>query len=95
MKQRWMITCALLHDPAVLFLVDPSRRRDTITAGDVRASIEQLSINGKIILLTIHLLEEADQVWKRVPFIVKRRIVANDTPEKLKPTMRIDLRRSN
>jgi ABC-2 type transport system ATP-binding protein len=86
MKQRLMIARALLHDPPVLFLDEPTRGLDPIAARDVSFSIELLSTEGKTILLTTHLLEEADQLCKRVAFIVKGRIVANDTPENLKLT---------
>jgi len=79
-----MIARALLHDPPVLFLDEPTRGLDPIAARDVRSTIEQLSQNGKTILLTTHLLEEADQLCKQVAFIVNGHIVANDTPRNLK-----------
>lgn len=84
MKQRLLIARALLHDPPVLFLDEPTRGLDPIAARDVRQAIAQLSQKGKTILLTTHLLEEADQLCSRVAFIVKGRIVANDSPLNLK-----------
>jgi ABC-2 type transport system ATP-binding protein len=84
MKQRLMIARALLHDPPALFLDEPTRGRDPIAAREVRSAIEQLSHNGKTILLTTHLLEEADQLCGRVAFIVSGHLVVNDTPQNLK-----------
>lgn len=84
MKQRLMIARALLHDPPALFLDEPTRGLDPIAAREVRSAIEQLSHNGKTILLTTHLLEEADQLCGRVAFIVSGHLVVNDTPQNLK-----------
>jgi ABC-2 type transport system ATP-binding protein len=84
MKQRLMIARALLHKPPVLFLDEPTRGLDPIAAREVRNSIEQLSQEGMTILLTTHLLEEADQLCQHIAFIVNGRIVANDTPRNLK-----------
>lgn len=84
LKQRLMIARALLHKPPVLFLDEPTRGLDPIAAREVRSAIEQLRREGMTILLTTHLLEEADQLCQRVVFIVSGRIVANDTPRNLK-----------
>ncbi len=84
MRQRLMIARALLHRPPVLFLDEPSRGLDPISARDVRQAITDLSQTGMTILLTTHLMEEADQLCQRVAFIVNGRIVADDTPRNLK-----------
>ncbi len=84
MRQRVMIARALLHNPAVLFLDEPSRGLDPLAAREVRQMIAQLSQQGMTILLTTHLMEEADQLCQRVAFIVNGKIVANDTPRNLK-----------
>lgn len=84
MKQRLMIARALLHKPPVLFLDEPTRGLDPIAAREVRKEVEQLRQEGMTILLTTHLLEDADQLCQQVAFIVNGRIVANDTPRNLK-----------
>jgi len=84
MKQRLMVARALLHHPPVLFLDEPTRGLDPISARDIRAVIDQLRSGGTTILLTTHLLEEADQLCQRIAFLVDGRIVANDTPQQLK-----------
>ncbi len=84
MKQRLMVARALLHRPPMLFLDEPSRGLDPISAREVRQAIQQLSAEGITILLTTHLMEEADQLCHQVAFIVNGRLVANDTPRNLK-----------
>lgn len=84
MKQRLLIARALLHKPPVLFLDEPGRGLDPIAGREVRDAIAQLSRDGMTILLTTHLLEEADQLCQRVAFINKGSLMANDTPRNLK-----------
>jgi ABC-2 type transport system ATP-binding protein len=84
MRQRLMIARALLHRPPMLFLDEPSRGLDPISAREVRQVVKQLSQSGTTILLTTHLMEEADLLCDHVAFIVAGRIVANDTPRNLK-----------
>jgi len=84
MKQRLLIARALLHKPPVLFLDEPSRGLDPIAGREVRGAIEQLSREGMTILLTTHVLEEADQLCQHIAFINQGSIVANDTPRNLK-----------
>jgi ABC-2 type transport system ATP-binding protein len=84
MRQRLMIARALLHRPQVLFLDEPSRGLDPIAASEIRRTISQLSREGMTVLLTTHLMEEADQLCQRVAFVVNGHIVANDAPRALK-----------
>lgn len=84
MRQRLMIARALLHQPPMLFLDEPSRGLDPISAREVRQVVKQLAQEGTTILLTTHLMEEADLLCKHIAFIVDGRIVANDTPRNLK-----------
>lgn len=84
MKQRVMIARAWLHKPPVLFLDEPSRGLDPISAREVRQAIDHLRQAGMTILLTTHLMEEADLLCQRVGFIVNGRLVASDTPRNLK-----------
>lgn len=86
MRQRIMIARALLHRPQVLFLDEPSRGLDPIAARDIRQTVEQLSQEGMTILLTTHMMEEADQLCQFVAFIVNGQIVVSDTPRNLKLT---------
>jgi ABC-2 type transport system ATP-binding protein len=84
MRQRLMIARALLHKPPMLFLDEPSRGLDPISAREVRTVIKRLSEEGTTILLTTHLMEEADMLCEHVAFIANGKIVADDTPRNLK-----------
>jgi len=84
MKQRLLIARALLHNPKVLFLDEPTRGLDPHVARDIRAIIASLAKEGVTIFLTTHYMEEADQLSHRVAFINRGRIVALDTPKTLK-----------
>lgn len=84
MRQRLLIARALLHKPPMLFLDEPGRGLDPISAREVRSLIKQLSEEGTTILLTTHLMEEADLLCEHVAFIVNGKIVADDTPRNLK-----------
>ncbi len=80
MRQRLVIARALLHQPKVLFLDEPTRGLDPHIARDIRSLIVQLAEQGMTIFLTTHYMEEADQLCRRVAFLDRGRIVALDTP---------------
>jgi ABC-2 type transport system ATP-binding protein len=84
MKQRLVIARALLHKPNVLFLDEPTRGLDPNVTRDVRSIVRELADQGMTVFLTTHYMEEADQLSDRVAIIDQGRIVALDTPEKLK-----------
>jgi ABC-2 type transport system ATP-binding protein len=84
MKQRLLVARALLHEPKVLFLDEPTRGLDPGVAREIRAIITDLAKQGVTIFLTTHYMEEADQLSDRVAIIDQGRIAALDTPEHLK-----------
>jgi ABC-2 type transport system ATP-binding protein len=84
MKQRLLIARALLHEPKVLFLDEPTRGLDPNIARDIRAIVADLAKQGITVFLTTHYMEEADQLSDRVAIINRGCIVALDTPERLK-----------
>ena len=84
MKQRLLIARALLHEPKVLFLDEPTRGLDPNVAREVRAIVAELARQGVTVFLTTHYMEEADQLCNGVAIIDQGRIVALDTPERLK-----------
>jgi len=87
MRQRLHIARALLHDPEVLFLDEPTIGLDPIGARELRAAIRNLQFAHKTILLTTHYMFEADALCQRIAVIDKGRIVALDTPAALKKTV--------
>jgi ABC-2 type transport system ATP-binding protein len=84
MKRKLTIAMALVHRPSILFLDEPTTALDARTAVSVRDLIRQLKDEGNTIFLTTHYIEEADQLCDRVAIINEGRIVACDTPERLK-----------
>jgi ABC-2 type transport system ATP-binding protein len=84
MKQRLLIARALLHEPKVLFLDEPTRGLDPGVARDIRAIIADLAKEGVTVFLTTHYMEEADRLSDRAAIIDQGRIVALDTPKRLK-----------
>ena len=84
MKQRLHIARGLLHDPAVLFLDEPTIGLDPVGARELRETVATLRDAGKTILLTTHYMFEADELCGRVAVITGGRIVAAGTPAALK-----------
>jgi ABC-type multidrug transport system ATPase subunit len=84
MRQRLMIARALVHDPDVLLLDEPTDGLDPVSAQAVRDVIRARVEAGNAVLLTTHDMHEADELSNRVAFINEGEIYALDTPEKLK-----------
>lgn len=84
MKQRLLIARALVNQPEVLFLDEPTAGLDPYSAKEVRTLIKDLSHAGTTVFLTTHYMEEADQLSDRVAFLAHGKIVALDTPQELK-----------
>jgi ABC-2 type transport system ATP-binding protein len=84
MKQKIMISRALLNDPEVLFLDEPGSGLDTRSAREIRQMILGLKEQGKTILITTHNMEEADFLCDCLAIIHKGSIIAMDTPANLK-----------
>jgi ABC-2 type transport system ATP-binding protein len=86
MKQRLLIARALLHEPRVLFLDEPTRGLDPNVARDIRAFVAGLARQGVTVFLTTHYMEEADRLSSRVAILHQGKIVALDAPARLKAT---------
>ncbi len=85
MRQKVAIARALLHDPPILLLDEPTLGLDPNFARQIRNQIRELSDKqGKTVLLTTHYMDEADRLCDRVAFINNGKIVAVDTPNRLK-----------
>lgn len=84
MKKRLMIAAALVHEPEILFLDEPTTGLDVQSSRQVRGLVKKLNREGTTVFLTTHYLEEADQCCQRIAVIDKGRIIIADTPEKLK-----------
>jgi ABC-2 type transport system ATP-binding protein len=83
MKRRLMMARALLHEPAILFLDEPTVGLDPDIRRQLWALVKQVQADGVTVFLTTHYIEEAEFLADRVAFLDRGRIVALDTPEKL------------
>ncbi len=84
MQQRLLIARALVNEPRVLFLDEPTRGLDPASAHDVRGIIANLARSGTTIFMTTHYMEEADELCNRIAFLSQGKIVALDSPRELK-----------
>lgn len=84
MQQRLHLARALLHDPDLIFLDEPTVGIDPVGAHELRTTVKQLIGRGKTILLTTHYMAEADELCDRIAIIKQGHIIALDTPASLK-----------
>jgi ABC-2 type transport system ATP-binding protein len=84
MKQRLMVARALVNEPRVLFLDEPTDGLDPVSAEDIRNVILEEKRKGVTVFLTTHDMMEADKLSDRVAFINEGKIAALDTPDNLK-----------
>jgi ABC-2 type transport system ATP-binding protein len=91
MQRRLDVAMALVHDPAVLFLDEPTTGLDPEVRADMWAELARLAgERGKTVLLTTHYLEEADQLAERIAIVDRGKVVAQGTPDELKRELRGD-----
>ncbi len=84
MRQRLVLARALLPAPELLLLDEPTVGLDPQAARDLRERVLALRAEGRTVVLTTHYMEEADQLCDRIAIVDHGRIVALDTPERLK-----------
>ena len=82
-KQRIAMALALVNDPQVLFLDEPTTGLDPQARRNVWDVIEDLKKKGKTVILTTHYMEEAEQLCQRVGIMDRGKIIALDSPENL------------
>ncbi len=83
LRRRLLITRALMHEPRILFLDEPTVGLDPHIRRRLWALIKRIQQQGTTILLTTHYIEEAEFLADRVAFIDQGEIVVIDTPESL------------
>src|SRR5215831_3268447 len=82
-QQRFAVAVALVNDPPLLFLDEPSTGLDPHARRNLWELIEFLRLEGRSIVLTTHYMEEAQQLCDRVAILDAGRILALDTPQRL------------
>ena len=87
MKRRLEIARGLMHEPAVLFLDEPTLGLDPAARERIWEHIRKLRGIGTTIVLTTHYMEEADSLCDRIAIIDHGKIVAMDTPARLKASL--------
>jgi ABC-2 type transport system ATP-binding protein len=84
MQRRLDLAAALVHEPRVLFLDEPTTGLDPVSRKTIWEEVRTLNGEGTTVFLTTQYLEEADQLADNVGIIDNGRIVAEGTPESLK-----------
>jgi len=84
MQRRLDLAAALVHEPRVLFLDEPTTGLDPVSRKTIWEEVRDLNDEGTTVFLTTQYLEEADQLADNVGIIDSGRIVAEGTPESLK-----------
>src|SRR5689334_556298 len=82
-RQRLALACALVGDPALLFLDEPTTGLDPQSRRQLWELIEAFRAGGRAILLTTHYMEEAERLCDRVAIIDHGRVIALGTPREL------------
>jgi len=88
LRKRVAIAMALIHDPPLLFLDEPTAGLDVQSARMIREFLRRLNERGTTIFLTTHYIEEADMLCDRIAIIKNGKIIALDSPENLKSAKR-------
>jgi len=79
MKRRLNLAAALLHDPQILLLDEPTVGVDPQSRNAIFDNLETLKKRGKTLLYTTHYMEEAERLCDRIVIIDHGRVIANDT----------------
>jgi ABC-2 type transport system ATP-binding protein len=87
-KQRLALALALVNDPQLIFLDEPTTGLDPQVRVEIHSLLEELKSEHRTILLTTHYIEEAERLCDRVAIIDEGRIIALDTPHKLQQQSR-------
>jgi ABC-2 type transport system ATP-binding protein len=90
MSRRLDVALALVHEPRVLFLDEPTTGLDPEVRAEMWEEIERLTGAGLSVLLTTHYLEEADRLATRLAIIDRGTVVAEGSPDALKRELRGD-----
>jgi len=87
MRQKILLSAALLHNPDLLILDEPLSGLDVTTALVLRELLEGLAARGRMILYSSHVLDVLEKVCSRVLILNRGRVVAYDSIEHLRDTM--------
>jgi len=86
MRQRISIGCAMIHEPPLLFLDEPTEGLDVQSRRMILDRVKAMNKKGSTIVLTTHNIEEASRLCQRVCIINKGEVVVTESPERLRTT---------
>lgn len=89
MRQKILLSAALLHNPDVLLLDEPFSGLDVYTALILRGLIQELAARGKVVLFSSHELQTVERVCSRIVILHRGRVVADDSIENLRALMSV------
>jgi ABC-2 type transport system ATP-binding protein len=89
-KQRLALACALVGDPQLLFLDEPTTGLDPQSRRQLWELIERFKAEGRSILLTTHYMDEAERLCDRVAIVDHGRVIAEGTPRELIASLRAE-----
>jgi ABC-2 type transport system ATP-binding protein len=87
MRQKVLLSAALLHNPDLLLLDEPFSGLDVGTGLVLRSLIQELAARGKVILFSSHELETVERVCERVVILHRGKVVADDSIDRLRTLM--------
>ncbi|MET7969447.1 ABC transporter ATP-binding protein [Micromonospora sp. NPDC005305] len=87
MKQRLGVGAALLKEPSLLILDEPTNGLDPAGVTDIRELLRTLGRSGRTVLLSSHVLGEVEQICDRIVVIDAGRLVADGTPDELRGSL--------
>jgi ABC-2 type transport system ATP-binding protein len=82
-RQRFSIAAALVHQPKVFFMDEPTTGLDPTARRNLWNLVDKIKAKGTTIILTTHYMEEAEELCDRVAIMDNGRIIALDTPKRL------------
>ncbi len=88
MKKKLSLARALLTDPPVLLLDEPTSGIDPVSTRDIRGMIRSLRDSGKSILVATHDMREAEELSDRIGILKTGKLIKDDTPERLRSAFR-------
>jgi ABC-2 type transport system ATP-binding protein len=89
MRQKVLLSAALLHNPDLLLLDEPFSGLDVGSALVLRSLIQELAARGKVVLFSSHELETVERVCSRIVILHRGKIVADDSIERLRALMEL------
>lgn len=82
-RQRFSIATALVNDPTVIFLDEPTTGLDPQARRNLWDLVKQIQASGKTVIITTHYMDEAEFLCDRIAIMDEGKIIALDTPKKL------------